>query len=257
MVKDVFIAFFCATSTPAVCWGMLNFSREDVLSLTTIRTFGAVSALALTAGVANAGSINFAVNSGSWQTGAQTYGAAGVYGGIVDGDGNITATDAYLRSWAGSSGGLGICSAANTSLCTYGSNESGGRDEHTIDGGGPNEIALLDFGSLNVEITSVTFAYWDSNDDFDYASYSSATVGQTPLVWKEDVDISGSGVRTYNFASGTLVGSVFGFGSDYSGDEFKLRGITYAEISAVPLPASSLLLLGAIGGLAAVRRKKA
>ncbi|MEL7104675.1 MAG: VPLPA-CTERM sorting domain-containing protein [Pseudomonadota bacterium] len=46
----------------------------------------------------------------------------------------------------------------------------------------------------------------------------------------------------------------FGIGAQF--DDFRVKSITYEGVSAIPLPASSLLLLAGLAGLAALRRRK-
>jgi hypothetical protein len=55
-----------------------------------------------------------------------------------------------------------------------------------------------------------------------------------------------------------LIGDTFTFWADNTNDDVAAPDVALAalRIAPVPLPASALLLLGAVGGLAAVRRKK-
>jgi hypothetical protein len=55
-----------------------------------------------------------------------------------------------------------------------------------------------------------------------------------------------------------LIGDTFTFWADNTNDDVADPDVALAalRIAPVPLPASALLLLGAVGGLAAVRRKK-
>lgn len=212
---------------------------------------------------ASATTIDFNVGKG-WNSAGHSYGASNevwVTGATVDNSGKILTNDEFVASWFGTQGGLGICSASNTYKCTGGTSESNGRDQHTIDGKTKREMALLDFGLSQVEITSVTFAYWDSLDDFDFGTYVSKALGSAPTSFTANVDSgSNSGLKTFSFSAGELVGSLFGFGANHSSDAFKLQSLTYAVIppvSEVPLPAAGWLLLAGLGGLGAMKRRKA
>ena len=226
------------------------------IPLTVKTLFAAGAATILLAGGASATTIDFNVGKG-WSSSGHTYGAVTVTGATVDTNGKILTNDEYVASWSGSSGGLGICSADYTSKCTTGTSESYGKDQHTIEGANKSEMALLDFGSETVQINSVTFAYWDSNDDFDFATYASTNLGTEATLWSEDnYSNSNPSIKTFTFAEGQLVGKIFGFGADDSSDEFKLRSISYTVVSTVPLPAGGLLLMTGLGGIAALRRRK-
>ncbi|MEO9824993.1 MAG: VPLPA-CTERM sorting domain-containing protein [Paracoccaceae bacterium] len=215
------------------------------------------AAMTVAAGAANAASVSFAVNNG-WSTSGHTFGDVSVIGATMTENGRIRTNDEYVASWAGRNGGLGIVSG---NAVTYGDEDRRRRgtyyDQHTIDGQGANEMALLNFGSMNVEIRSVTFNYWDRNDDFDVGVFDSLARGTQASPFRDDLDWGHNGsTRTFYFRPGTLVGSIFGFGADGPSDEFKLAGISYREVAAVPLPAGAALLLTGLAGFGAMRRRK-
>jgi hypothetical protein len=121
-------------------------------------------------------------------------------------------------------------------------------DEHVVDGNGANEVILLDFGSELVELTGARFRWtngynFSSNGRFDFFA-DGVFLGRS------------SYANAANIFDG-VTASVFGIGASRSDTGFKLAGVS-AEISAVPLPATGLLMLGAMAGAGALgRRRKA
>ncbi|MAY85663.1 MAG: hypothetical protein CML02_02895 [Pseudooceanicola sp.] len=126
---------------------------------------------------------------------------------------------------------------------------TGSNDSHWIDGGGTyNDVAVLTF-SKTVEVKSLLLYGWDSGDKLGFST-----------------DFTKAGPGGWVSYGGSLpsVGesSVFYLWSHYDSKvEFKLKAITveYEESTnqtPVPLPASGVLLLGALGGAAALRRRR-
>lgn len=193
----------------------------------------------------------------AWSTGSQTY---------TNGTESVTAeafnySDAhyptlsgnpYMASWSGSSGGIGICNGTPD----YSLNDTCASDQHTVDGDNHNEAVVLDFGSLVIKLTSITFAYADSNDQYDVFAFGN---GIGAAATETDFDNSmncGSSVCTMtNFIIGE--GSIFGIGAFYDDSEWKLKAITFDVIppGEVPLPAAGWLLLAGLGGLAVAKRR--
>lgn len=132
---------------------------------------------------------------------------------------------------------------------------SGRGDEHYIDGKDGDEILTLAFGKA-VTITSLAFSYADGNDDVSVLRLANGTVvtdasGRLTLL--------GNGRGSFTVSNG-IVGSIFGVAARGSNDEYKLRGVTVSyddpPVPAVPLPAAGWMLMAAIGGLAAARRRR-
>lgn len=118
---------------------------------------------------------------------------------------------------------------------------------------GPDINGLIDLLTFTfdqvVDFASVTFGNVDSGDDVD-------VFVDGVLVAPADADIPNNGI----FDLSGLTGTSISFGADQLGfgrfgDNFNVRAMT-VEPSAVPLPAGGVLILSALGGFAALRRRK-
>lgn len=117
-------------------------------------------------------------------------------------------------------------------------------EEAAIDGKGSNELVLFDFGTQRVALTSIVFDLDLGNSQFTDDSLF-------------DFFVDGIFRGRANYATADTIfadqrGSVFGIGASLTTTGFRL-----AEISTtpVPLPASGLMLVGALAGFGAMRRR--
>ena len=119
---------------------------------------------------------------------------------------------------------------------------TGGGDHHWIDGrGAANDIVRLSFNKA-VEVTGLHL------HDFGGADYAALTTGLADPIWTNaTLPDLGASTEFYLWAH-------------YNDDvEFKLKSLTVAytePTSEVPLPAAGVLLAGALGATAMLRRRK-
>lgn len=126
----------------------------------------------------------------------------------------------------------------------------GGFDYHGIDGNWANEYLTLSF-SPEITFKSVTFSYWDSNDDARFYTYNGSGWD-----YRGGVGSSGDSIYSYDFF-GTYTGSSFAIGASGYNDEWKLRSVAVDYTPpVVPLPAAGWMLMAGIGGLAAMKRRR-
>lgn len=135
-----------------------------------------------------------------------------------------------VGQWTG--GGLGVCN----SLGWYGCYES-----HTVDGANGDDYLKFSLGQ-DVNITSISFSDYGNNSFNIYGNGSLQTLGY-----------SNGG----SWAGDVVAGSTFFIGASQWSSGFKIKSLTVSYgVNEVPLPAAGFLLLGGLGGLAAMKRRK-
>lgn len=240
------------------------------MSIKKIMGAGALVVLAFS-GAAAASTITLSFNSNTnWTTGDRVFdnGPQSVtLNGATHTSGTNLDFNAGLASWGGSGGGLGVCSSLSGNFSASNST-SRCREEHTVDTNGTDELVTFDFGSLIVELTSITFAYVNNIDDFDVYSYGasfadlveSSTRNRLPNARPDNLRT----VTATNFSA--TQGSLFAIGvSGGRGDDdsVKLQAVSFSIVpppppppAPIPLPAAGWMLLAGMGGLAAIRRRR-
>ncbi len=222
----------------------------------TIRSvaLGMFAALGLAAS-AQAATVTFdfsAASSGGWVD-ALTYTNGGVTLTVTGGD--TTGGKGKVATWAG--WGLGMKSASD---CTFRGWCLG--TDHQIDSYGLNDLVTFTF-SKAVQVTSLMFNLVDKGDTFDF--YANGTQVSHSAV-SPIVSLASAFGTSFGVGAGeTLTQQCSGWGwfckckPVILTSAFKLTGMTVTvpdEPAPVPLPAAGLLLMGAVGGLAAIRRRR-
>ncbi|TGD45204.1 VPLPA-CTERM sorting domain-containing protein [Pseudotabrizicola sediminis] len=177
---------------------------------------------------------------------------------------NIDTGKSAVATWKDA--GLGVCD--NKNHCKS--------DNHRVDGSGKSELVIFNFDTP-LAVTSVSFSYFDSFTEEDKHStckfwgFACFPWGKSSLVSSEKtfVDMFDLFLGTDRALTGQVGSKVlftdlpsvlsFGIGASGKHDAFKITGMTAEHIetpAAVPLPAGGLLLLTAMGGIAALKRRR-
>jgi hypothetical protein len=129
-------------------------------------------------------------------------------------------------------------------------------DAHFVDGRGKNEVVQFLFDKV-VEIKQVWFTYNDSGEEFAFTVVD----GDKGGTYFPGIDIPGKNFYSSYVFSKEWLATTFGIGATGKFDEFKIKKIAVSYEDApppvIPLPAAGWLLIAGLGGLAALRRKKA
>jgi len=123
-------------------------------------------------------------------------------------------------------------------------------DRDSIDGSFGNDVLTFSFDRL-VRIDAIAFVEVDNNDDFAFGSVAGTSFERAfdfAQVF-DQTDLSEL------LSANARTGLTFGIGAIGSNDNFRVAGL---NVSTVPLPASGMMLLGALGaGVVLSRRRKA
>ena len=177
-------------------------------------------------------------------------GEQGVEGQTFDFGGlSVTLTssaDAYLDGVSGGlPAGLGVCSSG---LDAEGECNVPGDDNVTM-----NETVTLTFSQAVLSVSDFVFRAANHTDISD--SNELLLIGLTDEFPIPLNPTSTSFANAAAFISQEQIGSITSLTFSFADTEFYLSSFT-AEIASVPLPASVLLLGGALGGLGAMRRRR-
>jgi hypothetical protein len=127
-----------------------------------------------------------------------------------------------------------------------------GADSGEIDGFADNDILVFSF-ARPVRLFDIIFENVTGNDDFVFY-----LPGTTPNAALYDIinplPVADTDGDEGFFGFGGIVVSTFGIGASGGNDNFRVSKI---DVEAVPLPAAGWMLLAGLGGLAAMRRRRA
>lgn len=174
----------------------------------------------------------------------------------------------YYNTLELSQGGLGLDvtgskahwlfgqSSAQVARSVNGLGVRGGDSNSEVDGESGDEILEFDF-SQEVEIQSISFMFFDGNDEAEIFDYDAR------FLWDEYVTTitknetsTNSGVSSFTFSDNFFT-SLLGVGTTDSGDNFTIRSLTVNTKTAAAVPEPSVIGLLGIGliGLGLCRRR--
>lgn len=216
---------------------------------TAIAALGVAATLAFGAGAAGAATLHFDLSgptsknksSFSYSEGGVDLTVTGMSCGVFKGPNHKSCEDEKIDRWET---GIGM--------------DRGPLDAHQVDGLGRNEFLKLAF-SPSITLKKLQFTYADKHDEFSFY-----TMGASGWQYVGDGNACQSGISCGNNATahwftfaGTYTGSYFLLGATGAFDAWKLKGVKVDyEPEVIPLPAAGWLLLGGLGGLAAIKRRR-
>ena len=216
----------------------------------------AAIAVLLSAGAVSAATVSFDL------TGSDTGGHASLPSSFSMADKGITATFkagsfTALSASGGPSGGFVFDTASFATDPRIGRDGSGAGvtssasdTSSTVDGRGGADFIEMEF-SEDVTLTRLVFGAVSDNDDFQWMFdlNGDGRIGVGDFLSAARNDDPLSGFTTYS-------GRVWGVLAAGTNDNWTLNSVTVAGPAVIPLPAGLPLLLGGLGSLAVLRRRR-
>jgi hypothetical protein len=218
---------------------------------TTVAALGVATILAMTAGAASASTVYFdlggSTSTNQWSFNYSQHGVDLTVTGLVCDDGKGPNSSS--------------CQSEKIDRYSVGlAMEQRNDSSHQVDGGYSNEFLKLAFNPA-ITLTKLQFTYASRTDDFHFYTWTNGSWSESGPYdacpannWTCGED---SAAHWYTFGS-PYTGSMFLVGARGDDDDWKLKGVKVEyQPSVVPLPAAGWMLLAGLGGIAALKRRKA
>jgi hypothetical protein len=218
---------------------------------TTIAALGVATALAVTAGAAGASTVYFNLggptDTNEWSFSYSQHGVDLTVSGLVCDDGK----------------GPNSSSCKGEKIDRYTSGiamEQKNDSSHQVDGAYSNEFLKLAFNPA-ITLTKLQFTYASKNDDFHFYTWNGSSwseSGPYEACPNQNWTCGENGTAHWYTFGTPYTGSMFLVGARGADDDWKLKGVKVEyQPSVVPLPAAGWMLLAGLGGIAALKRRKA